>query len=232
MTQQKLRTQSSRSIGSKVRESKPREPIETRVDRDIGKIDRDWTREIVDQVSFAHIVERLVTRFPTAGRSRKRRMVDDSSGIRSHISCNPKPRVVLKLRGRNEQHRPTRQQAGVKNCGNRRSPHSTAKWQYNHPAPSMAVKRCLISINMLAEDRYRTTLNESTWMISRGNLRIGSGHKYNNLYPLMAIQSRWGREHSRKDWPKIMARPIVEYECIIAVFTLSLYSLSLGYFCK
>ena len=40
---------------------------------------------------------------------------------------------------------------------------------------------------MLAEDGYKTTLNESTWMINRGNLRIRSGHKYNNLYPLMAI---------------------------------------------
>ena len=40
---------------------------------------------------------------------------------------------------------------------------------------------------MLAEDGYKTTLNESTWMISRGNLQIGCGHKYNNLYQLMAI---------------------------------------------
>ena len=40
---------------------------------------------------------------------------------------------------------------------------------------------------MLTEHGYRTTLNESVWMISRENLRIGSGHKYNNLYQLMAI---------------------------------------------
>ena len=51
----------------------------------------------------------------------------------------------------------------------------------------VALKRSLVSIGILAEDGYKTTLNESTWMISRGNLRIGSGHKYNNLYPLMAI---------------------------------------------
>ena len=50
-----------------------------------------------------------------------------------------------------------------------------------------ALKRSLVSIGMLAEDGYKTNLNESTWMISRGNLRIESGHKYNNLYPLMAI---------------------------------------------
>ena len=42
---------------------------------------------------------------------------------------------------------------------------------------------------MLAEDGYKVTFNESTWMINQGNLRIGSGHKYNNLYPLMAIDS-------------------------------------------
>ena len=50
-----------------------------------------------------------------------------------------------------------------------------------------ALKRSLVSIGMVAEDGCRMTLNESTWMISRGNLQIGSGHKYNNLYPLMAI---------------------------------------------
>ena len=40
---------------------------------------------------------------------------------------------------------------------------------------------------MLAEDVYRTTLNESAWMITLRNLRNGSGHKYNNLYPLMVV---------------------------------------------
>ena len=40
---------------------------------------------------------------------------------------------------------------------------------------------------MLAEVVYRTTLSESSWMINRGNMKIGSGCKYNNLYPLMAI---------------------------------------------
>ena len=33
----------------------------------------------------------------------------------------------------------------------------------------------------------RMTLNESTWIISWGNLRIGSRHKYNNMYLLMVI---------------------------------------------
>ena len=49
------------------------------------------------------------------------------------------------------------------------------------------LKRSLISIGILVEYGYRTNLNELAWMISRGNLRIGSGHKYNNLYPLMVI---------------------------------------------
>ena len=48
-------------------------------------------------------------------------------------------------------------------------------------------KRSLVSIDMLVKDGYRTTLNESAWMINRGNLRIGSGHKYNNLYPMIVI---------------------------------------------
>ena len=43
---------------------------------------------------------------------------------------------------------------------------------------------------MLDEEGYRTTLNESTWMISRGNLQIGSGQKYNNLYPLMELNPK------------------------------------------
>ena len=49
------------------------------------------------------------------------------------------------------------------------------------------LKRRSVSIGMLAEDGYGTTLNESEWMITRGNLRIGNGHKYNNLYPMMTI---------------------------------------------
>ena len=53
-----------------------------------------------------------------------------------------------------------------------------------------ALKRSLVSIGMLAEDGYKTTLNESTWMISRGNLQIGSGQKYNNLYPLMVLNPK------------------------------------------
>ena len=39
------------------------------------------------------------------------------------------------------------------------------------------LKRSLVSINMLAENGYRTTLSESSWMISRGNLKIGNGYK-------------------------------------------------------
>ena len=39
---------------------------------------------------------------------------------------------------------------------------------------------------MVAEYGYRRTLNESVWRVSRGNLKIRCGHKY-NLYPLMEI---------------------------------------------
>ena len=48
----------------------------------------------------------------------------------------------------------------------------------------------MVSIGMLAKDGYRTTLNESTWMINRGNLRIEREHNYNNLYPLVAINPK------------------------------------------
>ena len=36
---------------------------------------------------------------------------------------------------------------------------------------------------MLAEDRYKTTLRESSWKILKENLHIDHGVKYNNLYP-------------------------------------------------
>ena len=66
-----------------------------------------------------------------------------------------------------------------------------------------ALKRSLVSIDMLAEDECRTTLNESAWMISRGNLRIGSGHKYNNLYPLMAINPEGAVNIAQKTDPNL-----------------------------
>mgnify|MGYP000105409760 FL=1 len=50
-----------------------------------------------------------------------------------------------------------------------------------------ALKRSMVSIGMLIEDGYRTTLSESSWMISQGNMKIGSGYKDNNMYPLMTI---------------------------------------------
>ena len=61
----------------------------------------------------------------------------------------------------------------------------------------------MVSIGMLAEDGYRTTLNESVWMISRGNLQIGSGHKYNNLYPLMAINPEGAVNVAEKTDPNL-----------------------------
>ena len=49
------------------------------------------------------------------------------------------------------------------------------------------LKRSLICIGMLADHGYRTTLNESTWQLSKGNMHIGHELKYNNLYPLTVI---------------------------------------------
>ena len=46
-----------------------------------------------------------------------------------------------------------------------------------------ALKMSLVSIEMLAEDGFKMALNESTWMIIQGNLRIGSVHKYEQLVP-------------------------------------------------
>ena len=65
------------------------------------------------------------------------------------------------------------------------------------------LKRSLVSIGMLAEDGYKTTLHESTWVISRGNLKIGSGHKYNNLYPLMAINPEGAVNVAEKTDPNL-----------------------------
>ena len=61
---------------------------------------------------------------------------------------------------------------------------------------------------MVAEDGCRMTLNESTWMISRGNLRIGSGHKYNNLYPLMAINPEGAVNVAEKTNPNLWHDPL------------------------
>ena len=49
------------------RVSIPREPAETRVDRDMGKTDNGQNRGIVDQVIFVPIVERVITMFSSVG---------------------------------------------------------------------------------------------------------------------------------------------------------------------
>ena len=49
------------------------------------------------------------------------------------------------------------------------------------------LKMSLVSIGMLVEDGYRTTLGDSSWQITRENLPISHGRKYNNLYPLRVI---------------------------------------------
>ena len=51
----------------------------------------------------------------------------------------------------------------------------------------LELKQRLISIGMLVDHEYRTTLNQSTLKISKGNMHIGHGIKYNNLYPLTVI---------------------------------------------
>ena len=96
--------------------------------------------------------------------------------------------MVFKLFSQHQRHTPTTQWAGVQNLW--KGSHPIAQWQYDHPAPSPACTRAEKksgSIGMVAEDRYKTTLNESSWMIRRGNLKIGNGCKYNNIYPLMVI---------------------------------------------
>ena len=45
------------------------------------------------------------------------------------------------------------------------------------------LKQSLISISMLVDHGYRTTLNESIWRISKGNMHIDHGVKYKTLYP-------------------------------------------------
>ena len=98
--------------------------------------------------------------------------------------------MVLKLFSWHKWHSLTGKRARVQNSRNRRGSHHIFKWKHNNLAPSLACtrsERSMVSIGMLAEDGYRTTLNESTWAINQGNLKIGSGHKYNNLYPLKAI---------------------------------------------
>ena len=123
-------------------------------------------------------------------------------GLRRHISRYPKPRVVLKLRG-------TIRLGNEKDCkivGTGEVPiqlpnGNTITLQQVRHVP--ALKRSLVSIGMLSKEGYRMTLNESTWMISRGNLRIGSGHKYNNLYPLLAINPEGDVNVAEKTYRKL-----------------------------
>ena len=73
MIRQKHTTWTSRYISSTVRENKPRERVKIQVDQDIRKTDNGRSRGIVDWSSvFCSDAERLVTMFPTVGRSRGR----------------------------------------------------------------------------------------------------------------------------------------------------------------
>ena len=49
------------------------------------------------------------------------------------------------------------------------------------------LKRSLISIGMLSKDGYKGTLSELSRQIRKGNLHIGHGVRYNNVYPLTLI---------------------------------------------
>ena len=77
----------------------------------------------------------------------------------------------------------------MQNLRNLRGSRPIAQWQITlHRVQHVPdLKKSLVSIVVLAEHEYRTTLSKSVWMISQGNLKIGSGHKYINLYPMMAI---------------------------------------------
>ena len=49
---------------------------------------------------------------------------------------------------------------------------------------ALELKRSLVSIDMLVESGYRMTVSESSWLITKWNIRINHGSKYNNLYLL------------------------------------------------
>ena len=53
---------------------------------------------------------------------------------------------------------------------------------------------------MLAEDGCGS---ESVWMINHGNMKVGEGHKYNKLYPLMTINPEGAVNVTEKIDPKI-----------------------------
>ena len=40
---------------------------------------------------------------------------------------------------------------------------------------------------MLDKDTYQAILNELSWLINRGNIKIGCGCKYNSMYLLRVI---------------------------------------------
>mgnify|MGYP000152591075 CR=1 FL=1 len=77
------------------------------------------------------------------------------------------------------------------------------RMEVRSPCTMFGIYPRLVSIGMLAEDGYRTTLHESTWVISRGNLKIGSGYKYNNLYPLMVINPEGAVNVAEKTDPNL-----------------------------
>ena len=49
------------------------------------------------------------------------------------------------------------------------------------------LKSSLVSIDMVAKDKYNTTRSESSWLITKGNLKISHVKKYNNWYLLIMI---------------------------------------------
>ena len=97
--------------------------------------------------------------------------------------------MIFELFSQNWRHYPTRQWARMQKLA------KSANYQIvlpntivlHHVRHVPELKRSLVSISMLVEDGYRTTLIEFSWMISRANMKVRNGCKHNNLYPLMAI---------------------------------------------
>ena len=65
------------------------------------------------------------------------------------------------------------------------------------------LKRSLIFISMMAEDKYKTTLSESSLQISKGILRIGHGVRYNYLSPLTIINREGSLNVAKMSTPSL-----------------------------
>ena len=88
-------------------------------------------------------------------------------------------------------------------------------WEHDHPLASLAhigTQAILVSIGMLVDHWYKTTLNESSWKVLKGNMHIGV--KYNDLYPTHGDLMRRVTKRSR------------DVELTVVAQTLSVYVIS------